>query len=249
MAIRIFYQDAHLAVVEKPAGVVVHSAPGRRPERTFLDDLRDYFRAELRQTVDGTRLVHRLDRGTSGLMVVARSRKAAQQMAVRFKERTISKGYVALVFGRAPDNFTVDAPLGPVLPPPARWGIDVTNGSPAKTIFRTAWSSDHFSLVFIKPITGRTHQIRIHAESKGHPIVGDPWYGKDFIPLTSWQRYLYQHARRLCLHAYQLEFEHPIFNARMMFCCPLPDEFIQIIRTVSAAPIEMSLASAASGAD
>jgi|SRR6185436_5729648 len=240
MSVKVFYEDAHIAVVEKPAGVIVHQGSRGLLERTFLDDLREYFGRNDAGT-SGTRLVHRLDRGTSGLMIVARSAEAAKGMSQAFRDRTVHKGYVALVFGQAPASFTVDVRLGPVLRPPRRWGVDESTGVPARTDFNCVWSSEHFSLLKVAPISGRTHQIRVHSEWKGHPIVGDSWYGRDFVPITPWQKYLHERARHLCLHAFYIEFQHPIFGAALRFWCPLPEAFVEVLRSVSSRAVEVCL--------
>jgi 23S rRNA-/tRNA-specific pseudouridylate synthase len=169
-------------------------------------------------------------------MVIARSKSAAQNLSFSFRKRTVQKGYVALVFGATPEKFTVNVRIRKVSNQPARWGADPEHGKEATTFFETAWSSEDFSLLKVKPISGRTHQIRIHCAWQGHPVVGDPWYRGEYVPITPWQKYLYHHAQRLCLHAYYLEFEHPVWGARMRFWCPLPDAFIEIVRSVSASP-------------
>jgi 23S rRNA pseudouridine1911/1915/1917 synthase len=242
VGLRVFYEDDQLAVVEKPAGILVHSTPRNRRERTFLDDVREYFlRSPLSEEVQAN-LVHRLDRGTSGLMIIARSTSAAQKLALSFRERTIQKGYVALVFGPAPEKFAVNVRIGKVSQRPVRWGADPEGGLEAETFFETAWSTEDFSLLKVKPITGRTNQIRIHCAWQGHPIVGDPWHRGDYVPITPWQKYLYDHSQRLCLHAYHIEFEHPLLGARMRFWCPLPDAFIDIVRSISVSPLELDTA-------
>ncbi|MBM3238590.1 RluA family pseudouridine synthase [Candidatus Poribacteria bacterium] len=238
MGIRFFYEDDHLVVVEKPAGILVHPIPGCS-ERTFFDDIRQYFSESSVSEDVQARLVHRLDRGTSGLMVIARTKAAAQKLSFSFRKRMIQKGYVALVFGSAPEKFTVNVPIGKVSNQPVRWGADSEKGKKAETFFETAWSSEDFSLLKVKPISGRTHQIRVHSTWQGHPIVGDPWYRGEYVPITPWQKYLYRYAQRLCLHAYHLEFEHPVLGARMKFWCPLPDSFIDIVRSVSASPLNL----------
>jgi 23S rRNA pseudouridine1911/1915/1917 synthase len=239
---RVFYEDDHLAVVEKPAGIIVHRTPGKQ-ERTFLDQLNDYFSTASMESdqPSSAKLVHRLDRGTSGLMIVARSTSAAQSLVSSFRERSIRKGYVALAFGSTPRLFAVKVPLAKISQRPARYGVDTIKGRKAETFFETAWSSDDFSLLKVKPITGRTNQIRIHSAWKGHPIVGDTWYRGTYTPITPWQKYLYRNASRLCLHAYHLDFDHPVWKARMRFWCPLPDSFLEIIRSVSSEAVNLDI--------
>jgi 23S rRNA pseudouridine1911/1915/1917 synthase len=242
MGLRIFYEDDDLIVLEKPAGILVHRTP-KSSERTFLDEVREYFsKSPLKEEVR-TNLVHRLDRGTSGLMIVARSTSAAKNLSLSFRKRTVQKGYVALVFGSTLEKFKVNVRIGKISNRPVRWGADPEGGLDAETFFETAWATDDFSLLKVKPITGRTNQIRIHCAWQGNPIVGDPWHRGDYTPITPWQKYLYHHAQRLCLHAYHIEFEHPLLGARMRFWCPLPDAFIDIIRSVSASPLDLEVSS------
>lgn len=212
--------------------MLVHPRPGRR-ERTFLDVLRDEL-VDLDDGASRADLVHRLDRGTSGLMVIALSKPAARTLTAGFRDKEISKGYLALVFGRANGNYTVDVPLGKVLPAPAYWGVDLKNGLKSETHFEAVWSTEDCSLLLVRPITGRTHQIRIHTAHKGYPIVGDRWYCTDLVPKTPWQQYLLKNARRLCLHAYHISFRHPVHNGRMSFWCSPPSEFIEVMRNFSA---------------
>ncbi|MCC6363042.1 MAG: RluA family pseudouridine synthase [Bryobacterales bacterium] len=245
MALRLFYEDEHLAVVEKPSGVLVHPTPMSR-QKTFLDELRQYFGstdALSSPRASGARLVHRLDRGTSGIMIVARTPAAEAKLQDSFRDRTIKKGYIALVFGSTPKTFEVHEPIGEVQGHPGKWDV-VANGKQSHTFFETAWSSNDFSLLRVKPISGRTHQIRIHTTWQGFPIVGDPWYPGTYVPVTPWQRYLFDSAKRLCLHAYHIEFVHPILGARMKFWCPPPDSFLDIVRTISTAPVEGGISDA-----
>ncbi len=237
MTMRIFHEDEQIIVVEKPAGEIVHSRPGRY-ERTLVDRLRKHF-ADSSSVGSDVKLVHRLDRATSGLMVVAKSRVAARMLGLAFQKRTIEKGYAALVFGSTPEEFIVQAPLRKIPGRRDRW-MAGDSGAHSETRFRTVWASPGFSLIKVKPITGRTHQIRVHSAWQGHPIVGDGWYSVDYVPVTPWQRYLHSHARRLCLHACQLEFSHPATETIMRFWCPVPEAFLQVVRTVTSSPIEFA---------
>jgi len=207
----VVYQDAHLLVVDKPAGLTVHPAPGH-PSGTLVNallavvpDLKG-IGGELRPGI-----VHRLDKETSGLMVVAKTHQAHLELSRQIKERQVEKGYLALVSGVVtPSEGVIDAPIGRNPRHRKKMAV-VAGGRAARTRYKVLRSSDRYSLVEVMLETGRTHQIRVHFASLSRPLVGDRVYGNR-SPLL----------RRQFLHAHLLGFTHPETGEWRQFTSPLP---------------------------
>lgn len=162
-------------------------------------------------------IVHRLDRATSGLVVVAKTQRALSALSRQFHKRIVSKRYFAIVDGRIEDDFlNVCAPIGRREDAQPFWRV-TAEGKHAETNLRVSKRSDARTLVALEPVTGRTNQLRIHCAHIGHPIVGDEWYGGGAF-------------RRLCLHAAQLSFRHPANGERMTFDSPAPPEMIEAFK-------------------
>ena len=222
----IVYEDAHLIVVDKPAGLTVHPAPGH-PDGTLVNAL-------LAITHDlpgigGTQrpgIVHRLDKDTSGLIVVAKTDAAHWSLARQLKERTVSKTYAALSTGLArDDDGSVDAPIGRNPGNRKKMAI-VSNGRSALTHYHVTERFDgplgRFTLVEAHPVTGRTHQIRVHMAHIGHALVGDTVYGKRSALVG-----------RHFLHAMRLEFALPPDESeRVTFEAPLPDDLADALEVL-----------------
>ncbi len=188
----IIYHDEHLLVVNKPAGLL--SVPGRLPEH------QDCVIAQLQAQYPDALTVHRLDQVTSGVMVFARSKLVQSRLSYQFAKRQISKRYVAWVEGLVKDERgEIHAAMTSDWPNRPRQKIDPENGKPAITRWQVL-SRDEYkqtTRLSLEPLTGRTHQLRVHLASIGHPIVGDVLYNA-------------QAAERVCLHATSLEFVHPV---------------------------------------
>jgi 23S rRNA pseudouridine1911/1915/1917 synthase len=223
----ILYEDADLLVVDKPAGLTVHPAAGVR--RGTLADALLAYRPELAGVGGPERpgIVHRLDRDTSGLLVVAKNEAARAALARQWKERQVEKGYLALVHGRLePPQGVIDAPIGRDQRHRQRMAV-VEGGRAARTAYRvrrylpvrqaglpeTPRGRDVYSLVEVTPSTGRTHQIRVHFAALGHPLVGDRVYGRPSAVLG-----------RQFLHAHRLAFRHPVDGRPLEFESPLPED-------------------------
>lgn len=215
--IKILHQDAHLLLIDKPSGLL--SLSGKNPQN--LDSV--HYR--LVQDFPGCSLVHRLDFGTSGLMVVARDKAINAAIAHQFSQRAVTKTYGALLCGHlADDEGLIDAPIAkdPALFP--RMKICAAQGKPARSRYRVVerlvrQSEDGVSLpltrVVLTPETGRTHQLRIHCQLLGHPILGCDLYGGLLLAGT-------ENTPRLMLHASALDFVHPVSGEPMAASCASP---------------------------
>ncbi len=207
----LLYEDAELIAVNKPAGVNSQRTPYQL-KGTLEYWVSEYFKAQ--GNSEPARVVHRLDRGTSGTMLFPKNRPAAARLSKQFQDGVVEKTYLALVCGRSGrDEWSVDAPIGKVAP--ARYGI-VEGGKPAMTKFRTVASSGDISLVEARPLTGRTHQIRVHLASVGLPILGDATYGG--LP-----------AGRMMLHCSRMTFQNSK-KAAITASAPLDGEFAERAR-------------------
>jgi 23S rRNA pseudouridine1911/1915/1917 synthase len=228
LPLEVVYQDQDLIVVNKPAGMVVHPAAGH-PEGTLVNALLHHIEdlsgvgGELRPGI-----VHRLDRGTSGLMVVAKHDAAHANLARQFHDPEIEKEYIALVWGTVQAGKRIDAPIG--RDPEQRQRMS-TRARRARTAVTRVTAARHFkglSLLHVALATGRTHQIRVHLSSIGHPIVGDAMYGGMRRRLPGDLRAL-AHLERPFLHAARLVFAHPSDGRRVEFTAPLPADLEKVL--------------------
>jgi 23S rRNA pseudouridine1911/1915/1917 synthase len=211
----ILHEDADLLVLDKPAGLVVHPGAGN-PTGTLVQALLHHC-SDLSGIggVERPGIVHRLDKETSGCLVIAKNDTAHQSLSAQFAERTVEKTYLAVAIG-TPRRATgvIDAPIG--RHPVHRQKMKVVSeekGRAAATQYRVIASGEGLSLIECLPKTGRTHQIRVHLKHIGHPIAGDPVYGKR----GAFERHL--------LHAWKLAFDHPRTGQRMSFIAPVPADF------------------------
>ena len=219
---RIVHSDEWLAVVDKPAGLVVHEAPGHRGP-TLVDLLGDLLGGGEDAARPG--IVHRLDRDTSGLMLVARTDEAHRRLAAQIKAREVRRTYLALVEGRPRSRSgTIDAPLGRDYRAPERRAVGGRAPREARTHFTVVETLPADALVEARLETGRTHQIRAHFAAIGCPVAGDPRYG-----------HAGRHGlRRQFLHSARLGFGHP-FSAEEVECTsPLPDDLSEALERARA---------------
>lgn len=216
--LEILYEDEHLLAVNKPAGLLSHPSPKERAG-TLINALLWRFAQDPKERLSRPLLVHRLDRETSGVILVAKNERAIERLAKQFNSRQVRKLYRALVFGRPePASGKIDAPIGkhPVLWP--KWRVMEKNSKPALTFYRVVKPYQRTSLVELELMTGRTHQIRIHLAHIGHPILGDHTYGR--AENKAWQDKVGRHL----LHSYSLEFRHPFHNRAISLIAPLPED-------------------------
>jgi len=212
--LKIVYEDDDLAIIDKQAGLVVHPAPGNYTH-TLVNALLHHFKAlsDINPLRPG--IVHRLDKDTSGIMVIAKNNSAHLGLAHQFAKHTIQRKYIALVKGKvAFDEGVIDLPIG--RHPRKRKDMAVgfgKNSRDAKTFYRTVKRGSESSLLELTPVTGRTHQLRVHLAHLGHPILGDTKYGRN------------NEFSRLALHAQYLGFIHPRTKKFIEFSSKLPEEF------------------------
>ncbi len=221
----ILYEDEDIAVINKPSGVVVHPAPGHRDD-TLVHGL--LLKLKNLSGIGGKirpGIVHRLDKDTSGIMLVAKNDFSHRNLVSAFKERLIEKKYIALIYGKITQKSgKIESFIG--RHPVSRKKMAVLKeGKLAITLYEVLEVFSKASLVLARPVTGRTHQIRVHFSHIGHPVLGDPIYGglKHNIPKPP----------RLMLHAYEISFNHPRTLKKMEFRAEIPEEFknyIEILR-------------------
>jgi 23S rRNA pseudouridine1911/1915/1917 synthase len=205
----ILYEDDDCVVINKPAGVLTHAQGTLSNEATVATFLRDKL-----QDLDGSRggIVHRLDRATSGVIICAKNQEALSFMQKQFSQRKVKKTYMAIVPGHLdPEEAVIDMPIERNPKAPATFRVG-QNGKPSLTHYKVVQTNSQYSLVELRPTTGRTHQLRVHLAQQGHPIVGDPLYGAG------------KFGDRLLLHALSLEITTPN-RERHVFEAPLPAEF------------------------
>ena len=249
--LEILHEDEHLVVVVKPAGLLVH--PTLNVKRGTLANAlayhfnRDFYnnqQSEITTPAHGQQhslerpgLVHRLDRATSGLMVIARTGHALSRLSRHFQRRLVEKRYLALACGRiSEDEGEMNAPIGRDDQRRPRWWV-IENGKTAMTRFNVRERFDQATLVELEPVTGRTNQLRIHCAYYGHAILGDELYGAvagknddDTSGITD------DYPARLCLHAWRLAFHHPANGEWMEFTSPFPSDiarFVDLLREQS----------------
>jgi len=220
--LKIVYDDEDLAVIDKPSGMVVHPAPGN-PQGTLVNALKNIYRKLSDINPGRPGIVHRLDKATSGLLVVAKNNEAHLNLAKQFSQHSIKKTYVAIVKGRTEfDEDVIEMPISRHLFKRKNMAVSFTDkGKYAKTYYRTLKRYENFSLLELKPFTGRTHQLRVHLDFIGHPILGDDKYGR------------HNDFSRLALHASLLGFNHPRSGKFVEFSSPLPKEFKDFLHNKS----------------
>ncbi len=215
MDLEILYEDEHLIAINKPAGLVVHPAPGHWTG-TFVNALLAHCQ-NLAPGDDPLRpgIVHRLDKDTSGVLIAAKTRETHQKLIEMFSSRKMEKQYLAICCGRPP-NGPVNAPIG--RHPVNRKEMTVTpEGKESISHIQVAAFNEQLSLTLIRPLTGRTHQIRVHLKYLGHPVLGDQTYGNSRLNQSL-------APQRQLLHAYRLSFIHPITGQPLHLYAPIPDD-------------------------
>ena len=234
LPLTVLYEDADVVVIDKRAGLVVHPAAGH-PDQTLVNAL--LFHVKDLSGVGGEirpGIVHRLDKDTSGVMIIAKHDEAHRKLSADWNTERVRKEYVALVYGSpSSERGTIDAPIGRDPRDRKRMAV-VAGGRAAITDYELAERLRYVSLLRCRLRTGRTHQIRVHMKHLGHPIVGDPLYsGPQWrgIPEKRVQKLLSSLERQM-LHAAKITFAHPRDGAAMSFEAPLPRDFADVIETL-----------------
>ncbi len=219
ISLDVVYEDDDLAIINKPPGLVVHPAPGNLVH-TLVNALlsRFEFLSDINKNRPG--IVHRLDKETSGLLVIAKNNASHLKLAKQFAEHSIERKYIAIVLGKVEfDEDVIEAPIG--RHPLKRKNMSVNfseNTRYAKTLYRTLKRSNDYSLLELRPFTGRTHQLRVHLDFLGYPILGDIKYGKNNT------------FSRMALHAQEIGFIHPSTGKFIHFSSEIPPEFKEFIK-------------------
>ncbi|MBU8932844.1 MAG: RluA family pseudouridine synthase [candidate division Zixibacteria bacterium] len=243
----VIFEDDHLIVVNKPSGLVTHPGVGNRTGTLVNALMFRYGSLATGSTADRPGVVHRLDKNTSGLLIVARTDEVLLKLQRQLQEREIKRQYLALVCGHVKDDSgTIDAPIGRSLRDRKKMAVTDINSREAVTEYRLINRFTSYDLIEASLQTGRTHQIRVHFAYLGHPVLGDPDYGGRekwvrgmFAPERPLARNILDTLPRQALHAYQLSFEHPMTGVKVALRSDLPDDFqnvLDILRTEQQEP-------------
>lgn len=204
--VELLYRDENLLLVNKPAGLL--SVPGKHPAN------RDCLITRLQTTFPQARIVHRLDLDTSGIMVVALDADTHRHLNRQFEQRSVAKQYEALVYGvMTKDEYTIDLPLICDWPNRPKQKVDYSSGKPSRTRVSVMCRFGDRTHVLLQPLTGRSHQLRVHLSAIQHPILGCDFYAHEQALAL---------ADRLLLHATRLELQHPVSGQRLSGCSPRP---------------------------
>lgn len=236
--IPVIFEDDYFLIVDKPPGMVVHPAAGHR-SGTLVNALLAR-EADIAEVGESTRpgIVHRLDKGTSGLLVVAKDERAHRALAGQFLSRSVWKEYRALVWGHPdPPRGVIDSPIGRHPRDRKKMAVVTGGGREAVTKYKVLDLYGSIGYIGLKLETGRTHQIRVHLQARGWPVLGDPIYGgrkgrgKN---LDRGESEILSFFERPALHASYLRFEHPLSKQKMEFEAPLPEDFLTALRIMGA---------------
>ncbi|MBD3380369.1 MAG: RluA family pseudouridine synthase [Candidatus Omnitrophica bacterium] len=216
--LEILFEDEWVIVLNKPAGMVVHPGAGNRKGTLVSAVL--FHCGKLPESEDAFRpgIVHRLDKDTSGVMVVAKNDRALRSLGKQFRNRTVNKQYAALVKGRVElDNGVIEAPLGRHPVDRRKMCVDPEKGRNARTVYHVVKRFEKFTFLRLELDTGRTHQIRVHLKHLGYPVLGDRTYGGPAV------------MSRQALHSEKLGFSHPDTGRRVEFTVPVPEDMMRVI--------------------
>ena len=228
--INIIFEDEEILLINKPAGLTVHPGAGQA-DNTLANALHYYD--ENQNKLPRMGIVHRLDKDTSGIMVVAKTLKAHKSLVTQLQNRTILKTYHAIITGTIIAGATIVNKIG--RDPNKRTAMTVNpNGKEAITHYRVIKKFEKHTLLQVNIETGRTHQIRVHMSHIKHPIVGDKTYGKTTISSNTAPHILNSIKKldRQALHAFELELDHPGTNERIKFTCPYPNDFEELLNSL-----------------
>ena len=211
MELNIVYEDEDILVINKAADMPVHPSIGNY-DNTLANGVTWYFKEKGQHFV--YRCINRLDRDTTGALILAKNPYSAAVLSAQMKQRQIRRTYLAIVQGIAPEQGTIDAPIGRAADSTIERQVDFANGESAVTHYERLATYHSYSLIELHLETGRTHQIRVHMKYIGHPLPGDFLYNPD-----------YKIIKRQPLHSFQLEFAHPVTGENMCMTAPVPEDF------------------------
>ncbi len=221
----VLYEDEDVLIVDKPKGMVVHPAPGHY-SGTLVNAVLYHCKGQL-SGINGVLrpgIVHRIDRDTTGSLVICKNDRSHREIAVQLKDHSMTRSYRAIVHGvLKTDEGTVDAPIGRDEKDRRRMAINDKNGKPAVTHYKVLKRFREYTYIECRLETGRTHQIRVHMTSIGHPLLGDEVYGSRRSPFR---------LEGQTLHAYKLGFIHPVTQAYLEVCAPLPAYFEHLLEVL-----------------
>ncbi len=233
--LNVVHEDDQIIVVDKPSDLVVHPGAGNS-SGTLANALLHYF-PEIR-TVPRVGIVHRLDKDTTGLLVVAKNIKTQTNLVEQLQQRIVSRNYITLVHGEIISGGTIEDPIGRHSVDRKKMAVKLTGGREAITHYRISKKFTGFTLLNVSLETGRTHQIRVHMSYHKHPIVGDKVYGRKINPGKNVLLTLVAKFPRQALHAAELSFKHPKTNQQVLFKAPVPDDFRALIDALDKADHE-----------
>jgi 23S rRNA pseudouridine1911/1915/1917 synthase len=243
--LHILYEDPSIIVIDKPSGMVVHPAYGN-PSGTLVNAL--LYHCKDLAGINGVLrpgIVHRLDKNTSGVMVVAKDDEAYHQLTRQFRNRTVEKIYLAITCGKfGHQEGLIDSAIGRHPSQRKRMSTRTKKGRTAITRWKVVDRMDGFTLLEVCPQTGRTHQIRVHLASIGHPLLGDPLYGRKGRPGAIQDPLLkgcMKRMNRQALHAHRLGFSHPRTGERVQFVSPVPQDMREILECLRSRNTDVSL--------
>lgn len=226
MPLTVIHEDEHLVVIDKASGMIVHPGAGRQTNTLANALLYRFPEIEGVGPKEKPGIVHRLDKETSGVILVARTKMAYQELQRQFKAREVEKLYIGLVWGKMPkEEGKITWAIGRHTKHGERMSVKTNKPRVAETRYRVKKPLGEFTLLEIRPITGRTHQIRVHLAASGHPVVGDSRYGRKKVASG---------CPHLFLHAHRLTVTHPSSGERVSFQSPLPFDLNQFLEKISA---------------
>ncbi len=227
--LNIVFEDEYLLALNKSAGVIVHPGAGRKDD-TLVHHLLHYLNHTPFNTLSSERpgIVHRLDEGTTGVLLVAKTEETQVLLSNMFKNRSIKKTYRAITYGKMHLSGTFNSPIGRDRRDRKKMSSRSQNARPASTPWKALERFQHFTYVELYPTTGRTHQLRVHLSEAQFPIVGDPTYGKPKMKASLISSKVGEQISQMdhtLLHAYSVEFEHPHTHKVLSLTAPLPEDF------------------------